>query len=104
MPFWVSVILAFASMAYFPFFLEAVFLFLLSDLLYGVPEPRLFNSTFVSFFAALICFIILELFKKKLDGVPLTKTEREYYSRSVKKKVVALANPDLHRLALKLLS
>jgi len=45
-----------------------------------------------------------ELFKKKLDGVPLTKTEREYYSRSVKKKVVALANPDLHRLALKLLS
>ena len=66
MPFWVSVILAFASMAYFPFFLEAVFLFLLSDLLYGVPEPRLFNLTFVSFFAALICFIILELFKKKL--------------------------------------
>lgn len=44
-----------------------------------------------------------ELFKKKLEGVPLTKTEREYYSRTVKKKVVALSNPDLHRLALKLL-
>ena len=44
-----------------------------------------------------------ELFKKKLEGLPLTKTEREYYSRSVKKKVAALANPELHRLAQKLM-
>jgi hypothetical protein len=44
-----------------------------------------------------------ELFKKKLQGEPLTKTEREYYSRSVKKKVSALANPELHRLAQKLM-
>ena len=44
-----------------------------------------------------------ELFKKKLKGEPLTKTEREYYSRAVKKKVSALANPDLHRLAQKLM-
>jgi hypothetical protein len=27
-----------------------------------------------------------ELFKKRLEGLPLTKTEQEYYSRSVKKK------------------
>lgn len=44
-----------------------------------------------------------ELFQKKLQGEPLTKTEREYYSRSVKKKVSALANPELHRLAQKLM-
>ncbi|ABQ24606.1 hypothetical protein [Geotalea uraniireducens] len=44
-----------------------------------------------------------ELFKKKLEGLPLTKTEQEYYSRSVKKKVVALANSELHSLARKLL-
>ena len=44
-----------------------------------------------------------ELFKKKLEGEPLSKTEREYYSRTVKKKVSALANPELHRLAQKLL-
>ena len=44
-----------------------------------------------------------ELFKKKLNGEPLNKTEREYYSRAVKKKVSALANPDLHRLAQKLM-
>ncbi len=45
-----------------------------------------------------------ELFKKRLEGLPLTKTEKEYYSRAVKKKVVALANPELHRLAQRLLA
>ncbi|MFC1510339.1 hypothetical protein ACFL49_01640 [Candidatus Omnitrophota bacterium] len=40
-----------------------------------------------------------ELFRKKLDGKLLTKTEREYFSRVVKKKVLALANDELHRLA-----
>jgi hypothetical protein len=44
-----------------------------------------------------------ELFKKKLEGALLTKTEQEYYSRSVKKKVVALANSELHALSQKLL-
>jgi hypothetical protein len=43
-----------------------------------------------------------EIFLKKLKGEKLTKTEREYYSRSIKKKVLALANPDLHKLASKL--
>ncbi len=43
-----------------------------------------------------------ELFFKKLKGEKLTKTEREYYSRSVKKKVLALSNSDLHKLALRL--
>jgi hypothetical protein len=44
-----------------------------------------------------------ELFKKKLEGLPLSKTEREYYSRAVKKKVAALANAELHRMAQRLL-
>jgi len=44
-----------------------------------------------------------ELFLKKLQGVKLTKTETEYFSRVVKKKVLALANPELHNLARKLL-
>lgn len=44
-----------------------------------------------------------ELFKKKLSGEVFSKTEREYYSRTVKKKVTALANPDVHRLAQKLM-
>lgn len=44
-----------------------------------------------------------ELFLKKMRGEILTKTEREYFSRAVKKKVLALANSDLHRLSRKLL-
>jgi hypothetical protein len=44
-----------------------------------------------------------ESLKKRLEGLPLTKTEQENYSRSVKKKVVARANAELHGLARKLL-
>ncbi|MCX5702572.1 MAG: hypothetical protein NTW64_06350 [Candidatus Omnitrophica bacterium] len=44
-----------------------------------------------------------ELFLKRLKREKLTKTEKEYFSRVVKKKVLALANPELHRLSQKLL-
>jgi hypothetical protein len=44
-----------------------------------------------------------ELFLKKLKRERLTKTETEYYSRVVKKKVLALANLELHRLARRLI-
>ncbi len=44
-----------------------------------------------------------ELFFKKLRQEKLSKTEKEYFSRVVKKKVLALANPELHRLAQRLL-
>jgi len=44
-----------------------------------------------------------ELFFKKLKGEKLTKTEREYYSSSVRKKVLALSNSDLHKLALRII-
>ncbi len=44
-----------------------------------------------------------ELFEKKLKGEAFNKTEREYFSRAVKKKVLALANEDLHHLAQRLL-
>ncbi len=44
-----------------------------------------------------------DLFKKKLKGEPLTKTEREYFSRAVRKKTAALANSELHHLAQKVL-
>ncbi|MDO8659995.1 MAG: hypothetical protein Q7K54_05365 [Candidatus Parcubacteria bacterium] len=64
-PFWLSVILALMGMIYFSFFLEAPLLFLLSDLLYGIPEPRFFNLVFISFIYASICFIVIEFIKKK---------------------------------------
>lgn len=44
-----------------------------------------------------------ELLFKKLRREKLTKTEKEYFSRAVKKKVLALANTELHRLAKKLI-
>jgi len=44
-----------------------------------------------------------ELFFKKLRREKLTKTEKEYYSRVVKKKVIALANQDVNQLSQKLL-
>jgi hypothetical protein len=70
LPFWMSVIWALAGMVYFSFFWEAVFLFLLSDLLYGVPEPKFFNMVFVSSILTFVCLATLELLKKKLRFRP----------------------------------
>lgn len=44
-----------------------------------------------------------ELFLKKLKGKKMSKTEKEYFSRVVRKKVKALANSQLHRLSRKLI-
>lgn len=44
-----------------------------------------------------------ELFLKKIKGEKFTKTEKEYFSRVVKKKTIALSNQELHRLAQKIL-
>ncbi|MBI5578040.1 MAG: hypothetical protein HY895_02725 [Deltaproteobacteria bacterium] len=40
-----------------------------------------------------------ELVYKRLKGHHLTKTEREYYSRVVKKKLAAVADPEMQELA-----
>jgi len=40
-----------------------------------------------------------ELVLKKLNGEPLSKTEKEYFSRVVKKKLEALANSELRKVA-----
>jgi hypothetical protein len=40
-----------------------------------------------------------ELVYNRLKGHHLTKTEREYYSRVVKKKLVAIADPEMQELA-----
>jgi hypothetical protein len=44
-----------------------------------------------------------ELFLKKVRREKLTKTEREYFSRVVKKRVLALADAGLHHLAQEIL-
>ena len=44
-----------------------------------------------------------QLFFKRLRGERMTKTEREYFSRVVKKKTLALADGELHALARRVL-
>jgi hypothetical protein len=44
-----------------------------------------------------------DIFLRKLRGEKLSKTEKEYYSRAIKRKVMAIANSDVHRMAIKLL-
>jgi len=72
MPWWVSVILALAGMIYFNVFWEAVVLFLLSDLLWGVREAKFHNMIFISFILTTIILIIIEIIKKKLKFYPHT--------------------------------
>ncbi len=40
-----------------------------------------------------------EILLKKLNGEVLSKTEKEYFSRTIRKKVAALSNEKLHQLA-----
>jgi len=70
LPFWLSVILALAGMIYFSFFFEAVFIFFISDLLYGAKESRFFGIVFVSLIISLLLLILAEFFKKKLKFYP----------------------------------
>ncbi|MFA5841155.1 MAG: hypothetical protein WC847_02705 [Candidatus Paceibacterota bacterium] len=66
MPFWVSVIFALCAMLYFSLFWEAVVIFLLSDLLYGIKETKSFHAIFISFTVTLIFLILIEIIKKKV--------------------------------------
>ena len=65
-PFWVSAILAIACMFYFDIFWEAVALFFISDLLYGMKETKHSPFIFISFFITILFLVVLEILKKKL--------------------------------------
>ena len=66
MPFWLTAILALAGMIYFRYFVEAVGLLLLSDMLYGLPVNKFFDIVFVSFIFGIVTLFIVEFVKKKL--------------------------------------
>ena len=66
LPLWFSALLALILMFYFDIFWEAVALFLLSDLLYGVPQSGFYNFAFVSFVSAGLGLLLIEFAKKKL--------------------------------------
>jgi hypothetical protein len=66
MPFWVTVILSLTGMVYFSYFGEALFMLLLSDVLYGTEEARFFGIVFISVIIAIPFFFLIEFLKKKL--------------------------------------
>ena len=65
LPFWVSVLLAIVGMVFFPSYLEAILGLFISDLLYGVPEARYFDLTFVSLILSVILFLAIQFLKKR---------------------------------------
>ncbi len=66
MPFWVSVILSLLGIIYFRYYFEAALILLISDVLYGVPEPKFFDMVFISSITAIIGIVLTEFIKKKL--------------------------------------
>ena len=79
---------------------EALRMYMPSDLLPSQTRRLLIGAYFLAEYSYESTAL---LFMKKLRGEKLTETEREYYSRSVKKKVIALANSDLHELAIRVI-
>lgn len=66
LPYWVSLVLVVLGIIIFSIYFEGVTLLFLSDLLFGIPEHKLFNLYFFSFFLTLLLLIGAEFLKKKL--------------------------------------
>ncbi|MBI3888720.1 hypothetical protein HY311_02920 [Candidatus Nomurabacteria bacterium] len=66
MPLWVTAILALAGIIYFKVFFEAVLIFILSDLLYGIKETKNSPMLFISFFISVLVLVMIEIFKKRI--------------------------------------
>lgn len=70
MPWWLSFVLALVFMFYFNIFFEAILIFLISDLLYGVKEIKFFGITFISLIITAIALTLIEILKRKLKFYP----------------------------------
>ncbi len=71
-PLYISIILGLIGMFYFPTFIEAVFIFLISDLLQGGITAHFYGIPFISFLGALMVYGSIELLKKKLKFYSLS--------------------------------
>ena len=69
-----------------------------------VRSPRLQSKTLDVYLERLFSPKQKELVYKKRDGKALTKTEREYYSRIVRKKLEAIASDEMTEIAKNLMS
>ncbi len=70
LPFYVSVVVALAGIVYFSYFIEAVVLFFLMDLLYGVREVKFSQEVYVLLITSLVFVFVAEIVKKKLKFYP----------------------------------
>jgi hypothetical protein len=66
MPFWLLAILAFVGLVCFRNFYEFIIIFVFSDLLYAVREPRFHNSVFILTIISVTIFSITYFIKKKI--------------------------------------
>ena len=65
MPFWATLVIGAGLMLYFPFYIEAIFLFLLSDLMFGVSTPKLFGIKYTTLIIGLILFFAIKFIKSE---------------------------------------
>lgn len=66
LPWWLSLPLAILGFFSFKFFIEAVLVFFIMDLMYAIPEPRFGGYMFVMSSIALLFLVAINLFKKKI--------------------------------------
>ncbi len=66
LPFWVLAVLVFLCMLYFKLFIEGVVILLISDLLYGLAEPKFGNMLFISALASALVLALIEYLRTKL--------------------------------------
>ena len=66
LPFYISIILAILGIIYFSFFWEAVVLFTVIDLIYGINEARFLNVRLISLLVLFLLFLIIEFLKKRM--------------------------------------
>lgn len=65
-PVYISLALALIGIVYFSYYVEAIVLLLVSDLLYGVGEVRYYNSPFLTLLIVTVVFVLIELLKRQL--------------------------------------
>ena len=70
LPFYVSFLLFLVAIFYFSKFWEGTIVFLISDLLYGIPQVNFFKISIFSFLISLFLLFLMEFLKKKFKFYP----------------------------------
>ncbi len=66
MPFWMTAFLAVAGMFYFSVFIEALIVFVISDLVFGMREVKFSGAVFITIAIGAVLLAGIEFIKKKM--------------------------------------